>query len=74
MKVGDHVHWTHIGGSRNTISMARRWGTIIEIKGSLAKVEKASGKTEIVRTASLRAMDEVSQITEFVEIMRETIQ
>ena len=74
MKVGDRVHWTYISSSSHTISMSRREGIIIEIKGSIAKVERASGKTEIVRTARLREMDKPSQITEFVEIMRETVQ
>lgn len=72
LKIGDEVHWTHTGSSKRTISMSRREGTIEGfIRKGHAIVKKSSGRRETVMLTRLRAIDAPSQITEFVEAIRE---
>lgn len=71
MQVGDEVRWTHVRQSRRTVSMKLRGGVIISIKGEVATVKKASGRTEKVALVRLRTREQKSQITEFVEAVVE---
>lgn len=72
MKVGDKVTWTHCSTRGRTLSMRLREGVIEELSGCKAIVRKSGGRRESVAIARLRSPGQKSQITEFVEIIRET--
>lgn len=73
IQVGDRVTWTQVGGSRNTISMNQREGTVtaIDDKG-IATVKPPSKYAKSVRVAvaRLRLPGQKSQITEFIEAVK----
>lgn len=74
IQVGDRVTWTHVGGGRNTISMNQREGTVTEIddKG-IATIKPPSKHAKSVRVAvsRLRVPGQKTQITEFIEAVKE---
>ena len=73
MKVGDHVHWTHVTCTNQTMTLKRREGVIHRIDGSVAWVKIDRNGYANVALVRLRMLDEASQITEFVEAMQETL-
>ena len=71
MRVGDKVTWTHCTSRGRTLSMRLREGVVEELDESKAIIRKSSGRRESVAIARLRLPGQKSQITEFVEIIRE---
>jgi hypothetical protein len=72
IKVGDRVHWTHVGNNKRILSMQRREGVIEEIKGDVALIRRGKRLVEVA-VVRLRAMNQKSQVTELVEAVREVI-
>lgn len=70
-KEGDTVHWTHASKRSQSVTMQRREGEIVEVDDRKAKIRKANGRTIWVALKRLRKPGEKSQVTEFVEAMRE---
>jgi hypothetical protein len=70
IKLGDKVSWTKIGGSGRTVSMSLREGVVVEIVGIFARVKTSSNRIAMVEVDRLRLQGQKSQITEFVESMR----
>lgn len=71
LKVGDRVHWTDIKHRGKEITMSRREGAIAQLLPTRAIVKLWSGREVRVIYTRLRAIDAPSQITEFVEAVRE---
>ena len=74
-KVGDVVQWTSLGGNGRKLSMRRRDGKIVEINTTdqTAVVQPRRAKRVTVHLTKLRRQDEKPVISEFMEIMRESI-
>lgn len=72
IKVGDKVHWTHVGGNKRILSVQRREGVIEEIKGDMALIRRGKRLVE-VSLVRLRTMAQKSQVTELVEAAREAV-
>lgn len=71
--VGDHVSWTHVGGSGSTMNMSLREGTVVSIgDDGLAMVKPLSKKAKLVQVhvRRLRLHGQKSQITEFIEAVK----
>ena len=71
IKVGDKVSWTHTSSSGRSISMSLREGVVVEIGPKFAKVKTSSKRIVELALSSLRVRGQKSEITEFVENMRE---
>lgn len=73
IQVGDHVSWTHVGGSGNTTSMNLRDGTVVSIDDQgIATIKPPSKKAKLVQVhvRRLRLPGQTSQITEFIEAVK----
>lgn len=73
IQVGDKVSWTHVSMSGRALSMSLREGTVIEINDDIATVKPVarSSRATQVDVRLLRLEGQKSQITEFIEAVRE---
>ena len=72
--VGDKVSWTQVGGGGLIIDMRLREGTVTAIdEQGIATVKPPAKKSKSVRVAvsRLRLPGQKSQITEFIEAVKE---
>jgi hypothetical protein len=73
MKIGDKVSWTHFSKGRGSFSLTLKKGEIVGFDGDYATIKTSKYVTKTILTARLRLEGEKSQITEFVEGVRENI-
>lgn len=74
ISVGDQVQWTQVGGGGLIIDMRIREGTVTAINDQgIATVKPPSKKSKsvLVAVARLRLPGQKSQITEFIEAIKE---
>lgn len=70
---GQQVTWTKFSRRGRNVSMSLREGIVQALVGDQAVIKKASGKRETVAIKRLRTKEQASQITEFIEAMRDSI-
>jgi len=71
--VGDKVQWTHAMRRSQEVILERRDGVILELDDKKAKVRRLGKRRAIwIAVKRLRRPDEESQVTEFVEAMRQS--
>lgn len=73
IKIGDKVSWTHVSGSGSTVSMKLREGTVtaIDVHGIATVKPSSKAKSVQVAISRLRTPRQKSQITEFIEAVKE---
>ncbi len=69
--IGKTVSWTAVSKRGRAMSMRLREGTVTAVNGDVATVETSRNRTVDVAITRLRLPGEVSQITEFVEGVRQ---
>ena len=69
---GDKVSWTHVSRRGRTISMTLKNGTVVNVMCETTLVKISSGRLVEIPTSKLRRMDEKSDITKFIEALKET--
>ena len=72
MKSGDKVKWTETTWRGKSFSMRLKHGVIDSISNGVALVKTGRGRFAQVPVAKLQKEGQKSQITEFVELMRES--
>lgn len=70
MKAGDLVQWTETGSARRTISMRKKSGVIHFVVGETALVVTDKGTEYEVPVSKLKSINEKSDLTTFVELLR----
>lgn len=70
MQIGDKATWTHRASRGRSVTLTTREGTIIDIRDGVATMRKKKGQ-EVVAVARLRAVEEKSELSEFVEAIVE---
>jgi hypothetical protein len=73
-EVGDRVQWTHISRERGGLSMDTRYGEIVAIEDTKAKIRpdglKSNGSkkaTTTIALSRLRSLDQKSAVNDFVQ-------
>lgn len=71
MEIGTKVEWTHVSTGRRTMSMVLREGTVEGIRGEIAIVRTKGRRLIEVPVRRLRTEGQESQISEFVNGIRD---
>ena len=77
MNIGDRVQWTHCSIRGRSMSMTLREGTVVNLSkptGKNALVKMRNGHKKWMACSQLQRYGEKSELTSFVEAMREESQ